>query len=804
MPITPSHELRASLERHNKAFETLLQLIPAKYYLPQEQEDDNIGTKYQKNKKKQVAPKQAFKEATRKARRDKLDPANNKSILEIQREAAGLQDSASSNAKQKGKHRATEDEDSDDPDVEMADLSDAPRDSSTTPQAMPSYESISTVRAKLHARIDSLKKERGAPTGEPGSRDELLEEQRRKRGLLREKRRQATRERKRNEEAGKQKKSNTQERDKGHQTKAQLIVPDPVTGGSSSGATNVTFSAIASSGGPAKAKKYATVADPRAALSQLNSRNEKLASLPTEKREAIEERSRWEKAEIRAEGGKVHDDPARLKKAAKRKEKEKSKSKLEWDKRKEVLAANMAAKQKKRSDNIAQRNERRNDARKGIKPKTAATLQIVPAATWTASGTNQHIQAHGGGMIKEGNTYYWVGENKLNGSAFQSINCYSSTNLVEWRYVGALLTLQSSGDLGPSRVVERPKVIYNPTTKQYVLYMHIDSSNYGEAKVGVATGSSVCGSYTYRGSFRPLGYESRDMGLYKDTDGTAYLLTEDRANGLRIDKLSADYLSVVSNVYTWAEKYESPAVIKSSAGVYFMFASQLTGWNTNDNMYSTSTSLSGPWSSWKTFAPAGSRTWDSQTTFVLPIGNNFIYMGDRWFSNNLMRSTYVWLPLTISGTTASMPTNYVNWVVDVNTGAMGPGPGENWYEAESASLSGSAVKASCSGCSGTSAVGYIGGSGNGVLTFNNVATNAATRTTLRIKHLNGDTAQRYGTITVNGVAQTVAFLPTTDGQTPGSSVVHVNLNSGSSNTVSIAGYNGGYAADVDRLMVPVS
>jgi hypothetical protein len=44
MPITPSHELRASLERHNKAFETLLQLIPAKYYLPQERDDDNVRT----------------------------------------------------------------------------------------------------------------------------------------------------------------------------------------------------------------------------------------------------------------------------------------------------------------------------------------------------------------------------------------------------------------------------------------------------------------------------------------------------------------------------------------------------------------------------------------------------------------------------------------------------------------------------------------------------------------------------------------------------------------------------------------
>lgn len=30
------------------------------------------------------------------------------------------------------------------------------------------------------------------------------------------------------------------------------------------------------------------------------------------------------------------------------------------------------------------------------------------------------------------------------------------------------------------------------------------------------------------------------------------------------------------------------------------------------------------------------------------------YMGDRWVSTNLMTSTYVWLPLTISGTTATL------------------------------------------------------------------------------------------------------------------------------------------------------
>jgi hypothetical protein len=59
------------------------------------------------------------------------------------------------------------------------------------------------------------------------------------------------------------------------------------------------------------------------------------------------------------------------------------------------------------------------------------------------------------------------------------------------------------------------------------MWLHIDSSNYGEAEVGVATSSSICGSYSYIGSWRPLGYESRDMGLFQDTDGQGYLLTED-------------------------------------------------------------------------------------------------------------------------------------------------------------------------------------------------------------------------------------------------------------------------------------
>jgi hypothetical protein len=231
-----------------------------------------------------------------------------------------------------------------------------------------------------------------------------------------------------------------------------------------------------------------------------------------------------------------------------------------------------------------------------------------------------------------------------------------------------------------------------------------------------------------------------------------------------------------------------------------MFASQLSGWNPNDNYYSTATSLAGPWSAWKKFADSGSNTYASQTTFVLPVGDGFMYMGDRWVESNLMRSTYVWLPLKIEGTSASMK-NQVNWVVNTSTGAMGAGPEEKQVEGEAGTLSNGAKVQSCSGCSGGQAVGYIGGSTGGAVVLANVQSGAATRTTLRIKHLNGDNGQRVADVSVNGKTQRVAFLPHGGGD-PASSVVHADLKQGN-NEVKII-MSGSYGPDVDRIMVPQS
>jgi hypothetical protein len=307
----------------------------------------------------------------------------------------------------------------------------------------------------------------------------------------------------------------------------------------------------------------------------------------------------------------------------------------------------------------------------------AATAQFTPGQSWTDS-SGKALQLHGLGIVKSGSTWYGFGEDKAGESSgdtsFQDIPCYSSTDLAHWTRQGQALSRQGSGDLGPNRIVERPKVIYNASTATYVMYLHIDSPSYGDAKVGVATSSTPCGPYSYRGSFRPLGFQSRDLGLFQDSDGSAYLLSEDRANGLRIDRLSADYLSVTSAVAVLPD-YEAPAMVRTG-GRYFLLGSHLTGWGTNDNVYATATSLSGPWSDWRTFAPAGTHTYNTQTANIITVqgssGTSYVYAGDRWNTSDLGSSALVWLPMTISGSGLSVGWQN-SWSLDTAAGTWSNG-----------------------------------------------------------------------------------------------------------------------------------
>jgi hypothetical protein len=177
-----------------------------------------------------------------------------------------------------------------------------------------------------------------------------------------------------------------------------------------------------------------------------------------------------------------------------------------------------------------------------------------------------------------------------------------------------------------------------------------------------------------------------------------------------------------------------------------------------------------------------------------------MYMGDRWVSKNLMASTYVWLPLSISGTKVSMK-NQANWSPNVDTNATwAAGGGEKSYEGEDGTAGGKARVVSCDDCSGKKAMGYIGGTDAGTVTFSGVQASRDGLTTVRIRYVNGESKTRYANVKVNGDSGTkVAFLPT--GSSSGSSALNVVLKNGA-NTVVFEGVDAGWGPDVDRILVP--
>ncbi|MFG3531101.1 family 43 glycosylhydrolase [Streptomyces sp. NPDC047917] len=282
-------------------------------------------------------------------------------------------------------------------------------------------------------------------------------------------------------------------------------------------------------------------------------------------------------------------------------------------------------------------------------------------------------QLHGIGILRLGDRFWAWGEDKRHGGTFAAIACYSSPDLATWRYEGDSLTA-GTGDLAPDRVVERPKVLHHAATGRYVMFLHIDSADYTDARVGFAVGDRPAGPYEYRGSARPLGRLSRDIGVHTE-DGAGYLLSEDRDHGLHIYRLTDDYFAVDSLVSTTLADhgrhgYESPALVRVD-GTYYLFGSDLTGWTTNDNRYTTAPALTGPWEPWRLFAPEGSATHDSQISAIATVHGtertSHVYLGDRWLPDRLADSPPVWLPLHIGGGRAHLEWSG-RWSIDTTTG----------------------------------------------------------------------------------------------------------------------------------------
>lgn len=320
-----------------------------------------------------------------------------------------------------------------------------------------------------------------------------------------------------------------------------------------------------------------------------------------------------------------------------------------------------------------------------VAQKKNAFNAIYPGIPWFDDRGNI-VSAHGACIVKDKGRYYLFGEKHTDTSnAFVGFNCYSSADLYNWKFESIALPVQESGKLGPNRVGERVKVMKCPATGEYIMYMHADTLGYTDQFVGYATSKKITGPYAFQG---PLLFNNKpirkwDMGTFQDIDGSGYVLL----HGGDIYKLAGDYKGISEQMNKAMERgFESPAIFRKDS-LYYFLGSDLTGWERNDNYYFTATSLNGPWTKRGCFAPQGTLTWNSQTTFVLPIEGTkettFMFMGDRWsFPKQNSAATYIWQPLQVDGYKIALPEFKAAWTIDLSTGV-----------ASSAAMPGKEIKA---------------------------------------------------------------------------------------------------------------
>lgn len=291
----------------------------------------------------------------------------------------------------------------------------------------------------------------------------------------------------------------------------------------------------------------------------------------------------------------------------------------------------------------------------------------TPGEKWL--DTDGHfINAHGAGVLYYNDTYYLFGEIKkgktwlVPGQQWEDyrvpaggISCYSSKDLKSWKYEGVALAPvkgNPASDIDTGKVIERPKVIYNNKTRQFVMWMHIDAKDYSYSQSGVAVSKTPAGPYHYIRSVKPNGQMSRDMTLFKDENGKAYLIySSEQNNTMQICLLSYDYLSPTKTYSRILinRRREAPTLFKNK-GKYYLITSGCTGWSPNAATYAVADKILGPYQEFGNpcQGPGAEMTYEAQSTYVLPVKTGYIFMADKWNKLDLEKSTYIWLPLTVN------------------------------------------------------------------------------------------------------------------------------------------------------------
>ncbi|KAJ1674982.1 hypothetical protein EV182_002171, partial [Spiromyces aspiralis] len=231
---------------------------------------------------------------------------------------------------------------------------------------MPKAASIDELRARLEARIQTLRQKRKAPDDDK-SREAILQNRLNRKRVKK----------------GKSKKEG------GGVANEQIIAGIPTTAGYASndkrqaGAKRAESIAEAISFGTVElgTEKRKAGMTTKQAIEHVEKKQKKLAELratDAEKAKEVEEKDKWHGALDKARGVKVKDDLKKLKKTLKREQQQKKQSQKQWKERNIQLKRDQEERQKKRNENIQARIDAKKAKKVGKKAKSGGKKKARP------------------------------------------------------------------------------------------------------------------------------------------------------------------------------------------------------------------------------------------------------------------------------------------------------------------------------------------------------------------------------------------------------------------------------------------
>lgn len=323
-PFSPETQLENLIHENSLFFDRLVELVPARFYLPSE-DPQNPGY-YGMSKAEKAAARKATKLNLKKARRARLDPENYASTLELVKR----------NAEKEEEEKLNDEEDCQNSLIACKD------DKSTT------YEEL---RKKLHKRIEELQAKRHVSVGDDAHN---WKNEKKKDTKIRKRKHEAVASATTSSGAPVTQESVPAKRPKESANKTRK---DSMEDNS----TKFEFGRVKLSVGNENTKE--THKKRKESKGQLLEKATKLQSTmqDPEKGQVVAVDHSWSAAANRAAGVKVLDNPKLLKQSVKKEKQKHHKNAQKWRERAELKEKAADAKQQTRADHIAQRSQQKKE-----------------------------------------------------------------------------------------------------------------------------------------------------------------------------------------------------------------------------------------------------------------------------------------------------------------------------------------------------------------------------------------------------------------------------------------------------------